>query len=294
MTSDVAAEPATAKGGDGDKVWIIRPHRGTLIGYLVEVWRYRGLLPFLLLYSMKTVYSSAILGIGWLFIRPIIMAVTATIVVKGVLGVSTAPVPYLLFVLTSLSIWLMFQRGMAWGTKSIQRTGRIIRAFYFPRILAHVTAIAPVFVEFGIIFVSATLAAIYFSASGEYTINIGWHSFAALLAIAMAMLLLIGITSITSPLNNMARDVWYTMRYVMGPWSLVTPVYYPRSALPEPWREYMLLNPMTPIVELYRWALLQSNEPMRWDALALSGLIILVILVLGLLFFIRWEPQSLD
>ena len=294
MTSDVATKTTTGKSGDGDKVWIIRPHRGTLIGYLVEVWRYRRLLPFLLLYSMKTVYSSAILGIGWLCIRPVIMAVTATIVVKGVLGVSTAPVPYLLFVLTSLSIWLMFQRGMAWGTKSIQRTGRIIKAFYFPRILAHVTAIAPVFVEFGIIFVSATVAAIYFSATGQYTINIGWHSFAAPLAIGMAMLLLIGITSITSPLNNMARDVWYTMRYLMGPWSLITPVYYPRSALPEPWREYMLLNPMTPIVELYRWALLQSNEPMRWDALALSGLVILVTLVSGLLFFIKWEPKSLD
>lgn len=279
---------------DNDKeAWVVRPHRGTLVGYLGETWRYRRLFPYLTIYAVKNVYGSAILGMGWLFIRPIIMALTATLIVGGLLGVSTAPVPFLLFVLTSLSLWLMFQRSLTWGTKSIQRSGRLMRHFYFPRIIAHVTAIAPVFIEFGIVLFAATLAAIYFSVSGAYTVDLGLHSFAALLAIAMTLLFAIGITCVTSPLNNIARDVWYTMRYVLVPWSFVTPVYYPRSALPEPWKEYMLLNPMTPVVELYRWAIFHE-EPMRWDALGLSGAVILVTLLLGLLFFIKWEPRSLD
>jgi len=96
-----------------------------------------------------------------------------------------------------------------------------------------------------------------------------------------------------SRLSQRPRDVWYIMRYLMGPLVLITPVYYPRTALPEPWKEYMLFNPLTPILELYRWALFHS-EPMRWDALALSGAVILVMLLLGLLFFIKWEPKVLD
>jgi homopolymeric O-antigen transport system permease protein len=292
MNSDAATD-RDAMRDDAGEIWIIRSHRGTLAGYLGEVWRYRRLFPFLAFHSMRNVYQGAILGIGWLFIRPIIMAVVASIVIQGMLGVSTAPVPYLLFVLISLSLWLVFQRSIKWGTKSVQRSGRLIRQFYFPRYIAHITAVAPSLVEFGVVFVAATVAALYFAITGVYTVSLGLHSLAAPLAIAMALLLVIGITSVTSVLNNMARDVWYTTRYIMMAWSVLTPVYYPRSALPEPWREYILLNPMTPIVELYRWSLL-GNEMMRWDALALSGAVILALLVLGLLFFIRWEPRSLD
>lgn len=292
MSGEATAE-ARAAAEDSCDEWVVRPHRGTLAGYLSEVWRYRRLIPFLAIHATRNVYQGAILGMGWLFIRPFVMAVIATVVIKGVLGVSTAPVPYLLFTLTSLSLWLMVQRSIKWGSKSIQRSGRLVRQFYFPRYIAHVTAIGPSLVEFGVVLIGAAAAAIYFAIAGVYPIKLGLHSLAAPLAVIMALLLVVGITSFTSVLNNMARDVWYTTRYVVTAWSVVTPVYYPRSALPEPWREYMLLNPMTPIVELYRWALLH-NEPMRWDALALSGVVVLVILVLGLLFFIKWEPRSLD
>jgi len=279
--------------GKGERVWVIRPHRGTLFGYLGETWRYRRLFPLLMKYSLNNVYKSSILGIGWLFIRPIMSALMATLFLKGVLGVSTAPVPYLLYVLVSMSFWSTFQRCLTWGTKSIQRTGRLSRHFYFPKIIAHVTAIAPVFIEFGIILFSAVLAGIYFYVTGHFRPDFGLHILAAPLAIVMLLLFVIGLTCVTSPLNSAARDVWYVMRYLMGPLIFITPVYYPRTALPEPWKEYMLFNPLTPILELYRWALFHS-EPMRWDALALSGAVILVMLLLGLLFFIKWEPKVLD
>ena len=275
------------------KTWARRPHSGTFWGYIKEVWCYRQLYSFFVVDAVSRVYSAAILGVGWLFIRPLIMALIASFVFQSVLGLSTDPVPYLLFVLVSLSIWLMFQRGMMWGTKSILRNKRILQRFYFPRLIAHVAAITPSLVEAGVVLVTALIAAIYFAWAGLYAVEFGWHSLAVILAIAMALLLVIGITSVTAVLNNMARDVWYTTRYVLAAWSFATPVFYPRSALPDPWNEYILLNPMTPVVELYRWALLH-NESMRWDALALSGGVILVLLLLGLVFFIRFEGQSLD
>ena len=291
MSADILRDHNAA--GKDEGVWVVRPHRGTIFGYLGETWRYRRLFPLLIKYSLSNVYKSSVLGIGWLFIRPIMSALMATLFLKTVLGVSTGPVPYLLFILLSMSFWSMFQRSLTWGTKSIQRNGRLSRHFYFPKIIAHVTAIAPVFIEFGIILFSAVLAGIYFYVTGHFRPDFGLHILAAPLAIVMLLLFVIGLTCVTSPLNSAARDVWYVMRYLMGPLIFITPVYYPRTALPEPWKEYMLFNPLTPILELYRWAFFHS-EPMRWDALALSAVVILVMLLLGLLFFIKWEPKVLD
>jgi lipopolysaccharide transport system permease protein len=273
--------------------WVRKPHCDSMTGYLNEVWSSRRLFQFFVRHSVNRVYSAAILGIGWLFIRPLIMALVASFVFRSVLGLSTAPVPYLLFVLTSLSIWLMFQRAMMWGTKSVQRNRRIFQRFYFPRFICHIASITPSLIEAGVVLCTAIIAAIYFWWAGIYTVDLGWHSLAAFLAIGLTLLLVIGVTSVTTILNNIARDVWYTSRYLLTALSLITPVYYPRSAVRAPWGEYMLLNPMTPIVELYRWALLH-DEPMRWDALALSAVVIIGLLMIGLLFFIRFEARSID
>jgi hypothetical protein len=97
--------------GKDEGVWVVRPHRGTIFGYLGETWRYRRLFPLLIKYSLSNVYKSSVLGIGWLFIRPIMSALMATLFLKTVLGVSTGPVPYLLFILLSMSFWSMFQRS---------------------------------------------------------------------------------------------------------------------------------------------------------------------------------------
>jgi lipopolysaccharide transport system permease protein len=280
-------------GNDAETIWVRRPQASTLINYFADVWRYRALFPFLFRHSLNTVYAKSILGIGWLIIRPLILSFAAALVIKGALGLSTAPVPYLLFVLTSLSLWLTIQVSMAWGTKSIQRTRRLIRQFSFPRLIAHVTALAPSVVEFAVVFFAATAAAIYFAVTGAYVVDLGLHTFAVFIALGMAFLFVLAVTLLTTVLNNMARDTWYGFRYVLTAWSLFTPVYYARSSLPPPWNEYLLLNPITPIMELYRWSFFYS-EPMRWDALALSFCVTLILLVLGLWFFVKFEPRLVD
>ncbi len=157
----------------------------------------------------------------------------------------------------------------------------------------HVTALGPAVVEFTVVVVSAAVAAIYFAIYGQTSIVIGWRSLAVVPAILMILLFVIGITCVTAVLNNMARDVWYTTRYVLSGWVLLTPVYYPLSAVPAPWKEYMLLNPLTPMVELFRWSILPAQE-MYWHALALSGALTAILLLAGLIFFIKMAPRSLD
>ncbi len=102
---------ATASENAGS-TWRISPRATNVSGYFAELWRYRRLFPFFAAHSVKQVYSAAIFGWGWLLIRPFIMALMASKVVGDILGVSTAPIPYVLFVLVSLSIWLLFQTSI--------------------------------------------------------------------------------------------------------------------------------------------------------------------------------------
>lgn len=274
--------------------WRVRAHGESIGRQVADTWRHRRLIPFFAVNAIRSVYQAAILGFGWLFIRPFIMAAAAVFVMRDVLGVSTDPIPYLLFVLTSFSLWIFFQRGVAWGTKSFQQHKRLMARFSFPALLIHATSLCPGLVEAAVVVLAALSTAFYFvffSPTGM-TIQLGWHTLAVVPAFMLAGLLVLGITSITTVLNNMARDTWYTMRYVLTIWTLATPVYYPRSAVPAPYDEYLLFNPMTPIIELYRWAIFHT-EPMRWDALWVACIVVLVILLIGFWTFAKLERRSL-
>jgi len=271
----------------------VRARPESILGQVRDSWRFRRLVPFFFMNAIRNAYPAAILGIGWLFIRPFIMAAIAVVVMRDMLGLSTAPVPYLVYVLVGFSLWIMVQRGMAWGTRSFQRHKALMARFTFPPLLIHVTALGPGLMEGTVVFTIATITAVaYLMIDPAFRIMPGWHTLAVIPAGMLALLLVIGVTSFTSVLNNMARDVWYTMRYVLMVWTIATPVYYPRSAVPAPYDEYMLYNPMTPIVELYRWALFHT-EPMRWDALAMACGVVAVCLAFGFWVFAKLERRSL-
>lgn len=273
--------------------WRVRARPKSIWGQVRDSWGYRHVFPFFLYNAVRNAYPAAILGIGWLFIRPLIMATIAVVVMRDMLGLTTAPVPYLVYVLVGLSLWIVFQRGMAWGTRSFQRHGTMMSRFTFPPLLIHLSALGPGLTEGTVVFTIATITAVvYLMIDPAFQIMPGWHTLAVVPAGMMTILLVIAITSFTSVLNNMARDVWYTLRYVLMIWTFITPVYYPRAGVPAPYDEYMLYNPLTPILELYRWALFHT-EPMRWDALAIAAGVIAVLLVFGLWVFAKLERRSL-
>jgi len=284
--------PGTARR-NREPDWRVRARPESIWGQVRDSWRHRRLFPFFLFNAIRSAYQAAILGTGWLIIRPFIMAMIAVVVMRDMLGVSTAPIPYLLYVLVGFSLWIVFQRGMAWGTRSFQRNKALLSRFTFPPLLIHISALGPGLTEGTVVFTIATITAVvYMMIDPAFRIMLGWHTLAVIPAGLLALLLVIGVTSFTSVLNNMARDVWYTLRFVLMVWTFATPVYYPRSAVPAPYDEYMLYNPMTPIVELYRWGLFHT-EPMRWDALAIAVGVIAVLLLFGLWVFAKLERRSL-
>ena len=279
---------------EGDsQAWTIGPHRPTFIRQLSDIWLRRRLITFFMRRAIVDLYAQTVLGVSWLIIRPAITVIAATLVVGGVLGVSTAPVPLLLFSLMSFSAWMIFERGLIYGTKSIVRNRKILSQFYFPRIIIHVATIAPALVEGAVVLGCAVIATAYFAFVGTWDIRIGWYTLLFIPCIVLLLLLMLGLGMVTSVLNSYARDTQYSIRYISGALLFASPVFYPVAAVPEDWRFFMWFNPLTAIMEMFRWAVFHVHEP-RWDFVALAVATTLLTTAFGLWVFVKWEATALD
>jgi lipopolysaccharide transport system permease protein len=279
---------------DEAQSWTVSPHRQSFIKQLPDLWVRRSLFPFFIRRAIVDLYAQTILGVLWLVIRPLIMVIAATLVIGTVLGVSTRPVPQLLFSLMSFAPWIVFQRGLIFGTKSIRRNQRMMRQFYFPRVIMHVASAGPALVQGLIVFACALIAMAYFVlVTHTWEMSLGWYTLLIFPSVALIVVLVLAITMVTSVLNSYARDIQYSIRYVSTLLMIITPVFYPLSAVPEDFQFYMQLNPLTPILEMFRWAVFHVHEP-NWSYLALSICSIFLATVFALWFFIRWEASALD
>jgi ABC-type polysaccharide/polyol phosphate export permease len=276
-----------------ERIWIRSPRGRSPSEQLVELWHRRKLFGFVISYGLDRLYSKAHLGIAWLFIRPAIMVGGAVLVVGHVLGVQTAPVPLLLFMLASFAPWLLFQRGILMGTRSFSTYKMLLERFLFPRLMVQIASIASSFLIFILVFAVFLIAAAYFFVAGIYAMDIGWHSVWVPISVIMMMLLVWGIGFVTAPLNAFAGDTRLTLRYVSTLAMIVSPVFYPVAQLDEKLRSLMWYNPLACIMELYRWGLFHQTEPSWWH-IGLSAGIILVIFVSGWWFFSWCEQRALE
>jgi ABC-type polysaccharide/polyol phosphate export permease len=284
---------AELPGDAPDTVWVRAPYGQSPLQQLAEFWRRRGLLGFLISYGLSRLYNKALLGIAWLFIRPAIMVGGAVLVVGKMLGVSTAPVPLMLFILASFAPWLLFQRGMLMGARGFSLYRALMNRFLFPRIMAQVASIAPSCLVFLIVFAAAIVATFCFAITGAYVISIGWHMLWLPVALVMITFLIWGLSFFTAPLNAMAGDTVLTLRYILTVLMIVSPVFYPIVQLDEGLRSYMWYNPIACILELYRWGLFHQYEPLWWHIWLSWGLILATFMV-GWWFFSRCEQKALE
>lgn len=273
--------------------WVIRPRRSGLLNLLRDLWDYRALFGFVAARSILQLYRRAILGVAWLVIRPVITVIAAVFVVGKVLGISTAPVPLVLFIVAGLSLWTLFKAGLRHGTRALTRGRGLIRRVNFPRIMVVLGALAPALIEFAVVFAGAFLVFGYFAYTEAFTPVADWPVFAVIPVLLLAMVLVVAVSCVTSVLNNIASDTALSLNYAMSIVFVASPAVYPLAAVPEDWRWVMLLNPLAPAMEIWRWALLGTPYPPLWSV-ATAVALTTVLLIGGLMFFLRWEQTILD
>lgn len=276
--------------GDG---WVIEPRREGARAQLREVWRYRRLMRFFGSRSLQKLYARTVLGWSWLFIRPLFPLLVNTFVFSGVLSVSSGDVPYFLFLVVGMTPWEFFSGMVMWGTRSLELNRGMLSRIYVPRLILPVAMVAPAMLNFTIHLGVIAVAAGYFRwSTGKMFVEpttLLW----AVQAVVLVWMLALGISLWTSVPALVARDVRFTLNYVLGFWVFLTPVMYPLASVPQKYQWLIALNPMTPAVESFKYGVLRIGVIDSTHLLIAWG-VALVMLASGLVFFSNAERSAAD
>jgi lipopolysaccharide transport system permease protein len=274
------------------QAWVIEPRREGLPARFRDVWRYRRLMRFFASRSLQKLYANTVLGWAWIFIRPLVPLLVNTIVFAGLLRVGSHGVPYFLFLTTGNTIWEFFASAVTWGTRSLELNRGFMSKVYVPRLIMPVAAMAPSYLYLSINCAVLAGALIYYRVTTGVNylafLNLGW----AVAALVLTIMLALGISLWTSVLALQARDVRFTLGYVLGFWVFLTPVLYPLN-VPERWQWAISLNPMAAIVNAFKYGVLKIPV-LNLEHLGIAALISGATICSGLWFFNRADAMAAD
>ncbi|HZD55474.1 MAG TPA: ABC transporter permease [Anaerolineales bacterium] len=278
---------ATVSTRSSEEVIILRPSRGWGSLNLGDLWKYRELIYFLTWRDIKVRYKQTILGAAWAILQPFLSMVVFTIFFGGLLKVSSGNVPYPIFSYTALLPWGVFSKALTDAGRSLVINRNMITKVYFPRLVVPLASVLSGVVDFLIAFVVLLGMMVYFHVTPSSAV---WAlPFLLILALVTAL----GVGLWLSALNVIYRDVGYVLPFLTQFWFYITPVVYSSTEVPDKWRLIYALNPMTGVVEGFRWALL-NTENAPGPMVAVSAAIAVIILVTGMFYFRRMERTFAD
>ena len=268
-------------------VLIIKPSQGWVNLRLKDVWEYRELLYFLVWRDIKVRYKQTVLGAAWAVIQPFLAMVVFSIFFGKLAQVPSDGLPYPIFAYAALLPWQLFAHALTESGNSLVASQQLIKKVYFPRLAIPLAAVLAGLVDFAIAFVVLLGMMFYY---GIYpTVAIVTLPLFILFAVATAMAAGLWL----SALNVEYRDVRYIIPFLTQFWLFATPVAYPSSLVPEPWRAVYGLNPMAGVVEGFRWAILGKSGGMG-SLMLVSVLAVIALLIGGLIYFRRMEKTFAD
>ena len=287
MTVKRASNQSAAYRTSPRSVVHIRPSHGWAALKLGELWNYRDLLYFLAWRDIKVRYKQTVLGAVWAIIKPFITMVVFSLFFGRLAGVPSDGIPYPIFSYAALVPWSFFATGLERSGNSLVGSANLLKKVYFPRLVIPISSLLPGIVDF--VPALLVLLGMMLCYGRVPTINSLWLPFLLLLALVTSL----GIGLWLSAINVKFRDVSYTIPFITQLWLFATPVAYPSSLLPQPWRTLYGINPMVGVVEGFRWALL-GTEAVSGLMIMVSALVAVGVLISGAYYFRRMEKSFAD
>jgi len=271
---------------------IIKPQTGILEINLIELWRYRDLLMMFVKRDIVTFYKQTILGPLWFFIQPLFTTIMFMIVFGGLAGISTNGLPQGLFYMAGILCWNYFSDCLNRTSTTFKENQQIFGKVYFPRVVVPLSIIVSNLIRFGIQFILFIAFYIYYLTQG-----ISIHPNSGILLFPILILIIAGLAlgfgMIITALTTKYKDLTFLVQFGVQLWMYATPIIYPLSATPEKYRWLIVANPMTAVVETFKYGFL-NQQPFEINHLLYSLGFMIVILSIGVLFFNKVEKGFMD
>ena len=276
--------------GDEALVTVIRPQRGWRLIDLRELWFFRELQYFLVWRDVKVRYKQTSLGIGWALLQPLLTMITFSVLFGGLagLGQRTDGIPYPLFVFSGLLLWTFFSSTVTAATTSMISNQQLISKVYFPRIMIPWGTIGAGLVDLAISFLLFVGMLIW------YGVVPGLSLLLLPVLIFILTLTAAGVGTTLAALAATYRDFRYLVTFFIQLWLYATPVIYPLSLVPEKWRWLLCLNPLTGILEAFRFMVFGIMPEQFLLLTCLSTAASLVMFLVSLHWFQRLERTFAD
>jgi len=274
---------------------IIRPSRGWLNLNLGDLWRYRDLLFLLVHRDFVAKYKQTILGPAWFILQPLLTTVVFTVIFGKVAQIPTDGLPPMLFYLAGLLGWGYFAQTFQSTSGTLVNNANLFGKVYFPRLILPLSAVLSNLLAFALqlgTFLGFWVYYKFFTPAGA---SFGFSGASILFPLVVLQIaaLSLGIGLWLSALTTKYRDFIHLSGFLIQIWMYATPVIYPLSQIPERWRWFAALNPMTMPVETIKYMLLGQGIVLP-SYFALSLAMTALFLVSGVLVFNKVEKTFID
>ena len=272
----------------------IRPKDKLLSVDFKEIWRYRDLMMLFVKRNIITQYKQTILGPLWFIIQPMMTTVMYMVVFGGIAKISTDGLPQPLFYLAGISFWQYFADCLSKTSNTFVNNAGIFGKVYFPRLVTPLSDVISNLVRFGIQFGLFLLVYLYYAFFTDAAIQP--NLYALLLPVLVVMLagLALGFGILFSSMTTKYRDLQLLLSFFVSLWMYATPVIYPLSTITnEKLRLVMQLNPLTGIVEFFKYGMLGVGNH-DWWMLGYSFGFMLVLLAIGIIVFNKVQKSFMD
>ena len=277
-----------------DEIWttIIKPKTGWFDINLKELVQYNDLIIMFVKRDFKTMYKQTILGPLWIIINPLLTTLMFTLVFGNIANISTDGMPQIVFYMLGTTVWTYFSSCLTKTSSTFTANAAIFGKVYFPRLVTPISTVISGLINFGVQFLMFLGFMAYFMIKGSPIEPNLWILITPLLLVQLAALAL-GFGIIISSMTTKYRDLAVLVTFGVQLWMYATPVVYPASQIGGKLKTLMMLNPVSPIVESFRYAFLGSGS-IPWNYLGISVVTTLVVLFAGVVLFSRVEKTFMD
>ena len=272
---------------------VIKPMSSLLQLNLKEIWRYRDLMMMYVKRNIVTVYKQTILGPLWLIVQPVLTTIMFMFVFGNLAGLSTDGIPGALFYFSGIILWNYFSQCLT-GTSGVFINNQgVFGKVYFPRLVVPMATTISNLIQFCIQFCVFLVIYVYYYVTMEVPITPNVYAFLLPVLVLLCAGLSLGFGIVFSSLTTKYRDLVFLLQFGVQLWMYATPVIYPLNSIPVDKQWIFQLNPMTSIIETFKYGALGVGV-FSWGALLYSAIFMVFLLFVGIIIFNRIEKSFMD